>query len=84
MSARGWQGALGAVIFLGAGSAYAAPPSSAAPPEAATCQACHGPNGEGMVDGDKPRLAGQSAHYLDKQLEDFASGARELLLQPTR
>jgi cytochrome c553 len=77
MSARGWQGALSAVIFLGAGSAYAAPQSSAAPPEAATCQACHGPHGEGMVDGDKPRLAGQFPHYLDKQLEDFASGARD-------
>jgi cytochrome c553 len=30
-----------------------------------------------MMDGDKPRLAGQSAHYLDKQLQDFASGARD-------
>jgi len=30
-----------------------------------------------MVDGSKPRLAGQSAHYLDKQLRDFASGARD-------
>ena len=30
-----------------------------------------------MVDGAKPRLAGQSAHYLDKQLRDFASGARD-------
>jgi cytochrome c553 len=47
------------------------------PPEAATCQACHGVHGEGMVDGGKPRLAGQSAHYLDKQLQDFASGARD-------
>jgi cytochrome c553 len=30
-----------------------------------------------MVDGAKPRLAGQSAFYLDKQLLDFASGARD-------
>jgi cytochrome c553 len=73
MSARGWRGTLGVVILFGAGSAYAAAP----PPEAATCLACHGPHGEGMVDGDKPRLAGQSAHYLDKQLQDFASGARD-------
>jgi cytochrome c553 len=50
---------------------------STAPPEAVTCQACHGAHGEGMVDGDKPRIAGQSAHYLDKQLQDFASGARD-------
>lgn len=30
-----------------------------------------------MLDGDKPRIAGQSTHYLDKQLQDFASGARD-------
>jgi cytochrome c553 len=52
--------------------------NSTVPPEAIiTCQACHGAHGEGMVDGDKPRIAGQSAHYLDKQLQDFASGARD-------
>ena len=50
---------------------------SSAPPEAVTCQACHGPHGEGVLDGDKPRIAGQSAHYLDKQLQDFASGKRD-------
>jgi cytochrome c553 len=50
---------------------------AAPPPEAVACQACHGAHGEGMVDGAKPRLAGQSAHYLDKQLRDFASGARD-------
>jgi cytochrome c553 len=62
------------LIVLGtSGTAAAAPP----PPEAATCQACHGAHGEGMVDGARPRLAGQSAHYLDKQLRDFASGARD-------
>jgi cytochrome c553 len=48
-----------------------------APPEAVTCQACHGVRGEGVRDGDKPRIAGQSAHYLDKQLQDFASGTRD-------
>jgi len=65
---------LATLIVLGAsGAAGAATP----PPEAATCQACHGVHGEGMVDGAKPRLAGQSAHYLDKQLRDFASGARD-------
>jgi len=74
MSTRGWQGAFGAVILFGACGAHAAAPP---PPEAATCQACHGAHGEGILEGDKPRLAGQSAHYLDKQLRDFASGARD-------
>jgi cytochrome c553 len=60
-------------LLLGAGVAHAATP----PPESATCQACHGAHGEGMLDGNEPRLAGQSAHYLDKQLQDFASGARD-------
>ena len=50
---------------------------AAPPPEAVTCQACHGVQGEGVLDGDKPRIAGQSAHYLDKQLRDFASGTRD-------
>jgi cytochrome c553 len=30
-----------------------------------------------MADGDRPSIAGQAAQYLDKQLRDFASGARE-------
>jgi cytochrome c553 len=65
---------LATLIVLGAsGAAGAGTP----PPEAATCQACHGVHGEGVLDGGKPRLAGQSAHYLDKQLRDFASGARD-------
>ena len=67
---------LATLILLGASAAQSA--QGAAPPaEAAACQACHGAHGEGMVDGDKPRLAGQSAFYLDKQLRDFASGARD-------
>jgi cytochrome c553 len=64
---------LATLILLGASAAQGATP----PPEAVTCQACHGAHGEGVVDGDKPRLAGQSAFYLDKQLRDFASGARD-------
>lgn len=33
-----------------------------------------------MADGDKPRLAGESAYYLEKQLRDFAAGTRENVL----
>jgi cytochrome c553 len=64
-------------------TADAAPPAAGAPsakgrgPAAAVvCQACHGVNGEGAPAAKIPRLAGQSADYLDKQLHDFASGAR--------
>lgn len=38
-----------------------------------TCADCHGTAGEG---GMGPRLASQHAFYLQKELRDFASGAR--------
>jgi cytochrome c553 len=38
------------------------------------CAACHGDRGEG--NGEFPRLAGQHADYLKKQLEDFRSLVR--------
>lgn len=38
------------------------------------CMACHGPNGEGSEVG--PRLAGQHAAYVEKQLHVFASTQR--------
>lgn len=42
----------------------------------ATCAACHGAAGVG-VSPDFPNLAGQSEVYLNKQLDDFKSGARK-------
>ncbi len=47
-----------------------------APASAAVCQGCHGVHGEGNAPAAIPRLAGQSAEYLSKQLEDYASGRR--------
>jgi cytochrome c553 len=41
-----------------------------------TCQACHGVDGNGMGDGQYPRLAGQHADYLEKAIKDYRSGAR--------
>lgn len=40
------------------------------------CVSCHGTNGEGMAASGFPRLAGQPAPYLRKQLGAFANGAR--------
>jgi cytochrome c553 len=42
------------------------------------CASCHGANGEGQVSdaGPIPRLAGLSAPYLVKQLEDYKRGQR--------
>lgn len=42
-----------------------------------TCSGCHGQQGEGMAVSGFPRLAGQSAPYLAKQLGDYASGTRD-------
>jgi len=43
--------------------------------KSAMCVACHGADGNSLV-SMYPKLAGQSANYLSKQLADFKSGAR--------
>jgi len=42
----------------------------------AQCAACHGAAGEGLADGSTPRIAGQHARVLIKQLVDFRYGKR--------
>jgi cytochrome c553 len=46
------------------------------PEELGVCQACHGAHGEGMAAAHVPRIAGQSAGYLKKQLDNCADGTR--------
>ncbi len=46
------------------------------PPAAAACRDCHGAGGEGNAAGGIPRLAGQSAGYLEQELVDYSSGNR--------
>lgn len=41
-----------------------------------TCAACHGANGEGNQALNAPKLAGQGAWYLKRQLQQFKVGAR--------
>ncbi len=48
----------------------------AAPPEVATCVACHGPEGK-STNPIYPHLAGQHAAYLKKQLIAFKAGTRK-------
>lgn len=50
-------------------------PAAEAP--AAPCEACHGAHGEGMAAAHVPRIAGQSAEYLKKQLDNYADGTRD-------
>ncbi len=42
----------------------------------ATCAACHGQQGEGLQALNAPKLAGQGAWYLKRQLLNYKSGAR--------
>ena len=55
---------------LGAGDAEAGQTKSAA------CVGCHGPDGNSPANPLWPKLAGQHAKYIEKQLLDFKSGAR--------
>jgi cytochrome c553 len=45
-------------------------------PNVAACASCHGAQGEGMAASGFPRIAGQAAYYLGKQLAAYANGAR--------
>ncbi len=63
-------------MLLGAvGVAHAAGDAAAGQAKAAMCGACHGMDGN-SVNPIWPRLAGQHAEYIAKQLMDFKSGAR--------
>lgn len=59
------------------GNAYAAKGGDPAAGEgkSALCQGCHGADGN-SEDATFPRLAGQYANYIVKQIRDFQSGAR--------
>ena len=41
-----------------------------------TCNACHGPTGNKPLLPDYPKIAGQNAKYLERQMLDIKSGAR--------
>jgi cytochrome c len=41
-----------------------------------TCNACHGPTGTKPIMPDYPKIAGQNAKYIEKQMTDIKSGAR--------
>ena len=58
-----------------AGNAAAAGDAAAGKTKAAVCAACHGPDGN-STNPLWPKLAGQHAPYLVKQLKDFKAGKR--------
>ncbi len=54
----------------------AAPDSAGMPPAVATCAACHGHNGVGIM-GLYPTLSGQHADYLEHSLLAYRTGGRK-------
>ena len=65
------------LLLLGtAGAAFAAQEKAAEPPKPwAVCASCHGPDGN-SVNPIWPKLAGQGAAYIAKQIHDFKGGKR--------
>jgi len=57
------------------GSAHAAGSAEAGQAKAAMCAACHGTDGNSAAP-NFPKLAGQHADYIAKQLQNFKSGER--------
>jgi cytochrome c553 len=68
---------IAAVACALAASAAPAPAARSAAPTLPPCEACHGAHGEGMPAALVPRIAGQEAGYLKKQLDAYADGTRD-------
>lgn len=68
--------ALVALTAFSGGVALAAGDAAAGKPLYAVCVACHGANGEGNKALMGPRLVGQEAWYLKRQIQLFKDGAR--------
>jgi cytochrome c553 len=82
MSPLALRGVRASALWLCAAVALAAnsaPAVKTRPPtaNAAPCEACHGVHGEGAPPAAIPRLAGQSADYLAKQLDDYENHSRD-------
>jgi cytochrome c553 len=68
-----WVGTAAALAATSTPAAKTRPPTA----NAAPCEACHGVHGEGAPPAAIPRLAGQSAEYLTKQLDDYENHTRD-------
>jgi cytochrome c len=66
---------LAALALAVAGNAIAAPDGKTLYADK-TCHACHGPTGTKPLMPDYPKIAGQNAKYIEKQMLDIKSGAR--------
>ncbi len=71
-----WLVTASIALALSVTGVHAAGNVDAGKTKSASCAACHGPDGNSPVNPIWPKLAGQNAGYLEKQLYDFKSGAR--------
>ena len=67
--------AVACALFGSATAALAAGDPAAGKAKSAVCVACHNPDGN-STNPTYPKLAGQSADYMTKQLVEFKSGVR--------
>ena len=75
MNTRNLKTVLVGLISLVAVNSVHAADIAAGEQKTALCMGCHGPNGNSM-NVIWPRLAGQHASYILKQLQDFKSAKR--------
>ncbi|MEX2148692.1 MAG: c-type cytochrome [Steroidobacteraceae bacterium] len=68
---------------FGATQMLAAADPAAGATQYAVCMACHGPSGEGNVALNAPRIAGQEAGYVRRQLHAFRDGLRGVHIDDT-
>jgi cytochrome c oxidase subunit II len=71
----GWLGVSLLVCVLASAPAAAAD-AGAGKSAYAVCAACHGPQGEGNVAMNAPKLAGQEPWYLRRQMQAYQQGLR--------
>jgi cytochrome c553 len=68
---------LALALALATGTAHAAGDVEAGKQKAMVCQACHGPDGNGIGDPQYPLIAGQYADYLVFALKSYKIGTRQ-------
>ena len=65
-----------APAFAAANAAPVKGNAEAGATKAATCMACHGPNGNGSINPEWPALAGQGSVYIAEQVAAVKDGKR--------
>lgn len=74
--ARSFVAVIAVCLFGASALAHAAGDAKAGQQRAQMCQGCHGADGNSLIPM-YPKIAGQNAQYLVKQLKEFKSGARK-------